>query len=315
MGQGLAGICVNKGFDIDGFDLGRDLSFEWQFQKKVSPEIAFEKNKRKKFYDVCFLENATLILTELETGMWGRTSEKYEIFSFVIQESTMSFSFKWSLNSDFEQRYFRVENNIIEEEVSIGEKLPIEGLYDDYTNLIEAQIKETTGFSLKDFSDKEFYRFKWVGWEILSKDLEYILRSEYFYKYVDRGLIPNYTQEEQIRLFELFHKYAVDNNIDVYHYMTYGNSEGIMPIETIFKTNYQDVIKILLKNPETESVVKKYYTKNQLDWLFCINQNDEKRYNEILNDHIKIEENVISNEDISRKKSKKKWWGFWNKYI
>ncbi|WP_027382881.1 hypothetical protein [Epilithonimonas caeni] len=311
MGQGLAGICVNKGFDIDGFDLGRDLSFEWQFQKKVSPEIAFEKNKRKKFYDVCFLENATLILTELETGMWGRTSEKYEVFSFVIQESTMSFSFKWSLNSDFEQRYFRVENNIIEEEVSIGEKLPIEGLYDDYTNLIEAQIKETTGFSLKDFSDKEFYRFKWVGWEILSKDLEYILRSEYFYKYVDRGLIPNYTQEEQIRLFELFHKYAVDNNIDVYHYMTYGNSEGIMPIETIFKTNYQDVIKILLKNPETESVVKKYYTKNQLDWLFCINQNDEKRYNEILNDHLKIEENVISNEDISRKKSKKKWWEFW----
>ncbi|MPS74550.1 MAG: hypothetical protein E2590_15565 [Chryseobacterium sp.] len=311
MGQGLAGICVNKGFDIDGFDLGRDLSFEWQFQKKVSPEIAFEKNKRKKFYDVCFLENATLILTELETGMWGRTSEKYEVFSFVIQESTMSFSFKWSLNSDFEHRYFRVENNIIEEEVSIGEKLPIEGLYDDYTNLIEAQIKETTGFSLKDFSDKEFYRFKWVGWEILSKDLEYILRSEYFYKYVDRGLIPNYTQEEQIRLFELFHKYAVDNNIDVYHYMTYGNSEGIMPIETIFKTNYQDVIKILLKNPETESVVKKYYTKNQLDWLFCINQNDEKRYSEILNDHLKIEENVISNEDISRKKSKKKWWEFW----
>lgn len=311
MGQGLAGICVNKGFDIDGFDLGRDLSFEWQFQKKVSPEIAFEKNKRKKFYDVCFLENATLILTELETGMWGRTSEKYEVFSFVIQESTMSFSFKWSLNSDFEQRYFRVENNIIEEEVSIGEKLPIEGLYDDYTNLIEAQIKETTGFSLKDFSDKEFYRFKWVGWEILSKDLEYILRSGYFYKYVDRGLILNYTQEEQIRLFELFHKYAVDNNIDVYHYMTYGNSEGIMPIETIFKTNYQDVIKILLKNPETESVVKKYYTKNQLDWLFCINQNDEKRYNKILNDHLKIEENVILNEDISRKKSKKKWWEFW----
>ncbi|WP_312824130.1 hypothetical protein [Epilithonimonas sp.] len=314
MSQSIAGICVNKGFDIDGFDLGEDLEFLWQFQKKVSPEIAFEKNKKEKFYDVCFLENATLILTELETGMWGRTSKKYEVFSFVIQESTMSFSFKWSLNSDFEQRYFRVENNSIDEEVSGGEKLAIENLYEDYTELIEAQIKETTGFSLKDFSDKEFYRFKWVGWEVLSKDIDYVLRSGYFYKYFGGELIANYTQEDQIRLFELFHKYAVDNNIDVYHYMTYGNSEGIMPVETIFKTNYHDVIKILLKNPETELVVKKHYTKNQLDWLFCIHQNDEKRYNEILNDHLKIEENIILSEIFQEKKSKKKlnkWWEFW----
>ena len=96
MGTSLAGICVNHSFDKDGFDLGRDLEFYWKFQKKINWETAFEKHKKSRIFDVCFLENATLILTELETGFWGRTSVIYEVFSFLIQESTMYFSFKWS---------------------------------------------------------------------------------------------------------------------------------------------------------------------------------------------------------------------------
>lgn len=74
MRQSLGGICVNHKFDTDGFDLGRELKLEWKFQKKVSPEIAFERDKKKEVYDVCFLENGTLILTEIETGIWGRTT-------------------------------------------------------------------------------------------------------------------------------------------------------------------------------------------------------------------------------------------------
>ncbi|RRJ92913.1 hypothetical protein [Flavobacterium macacae] len=312
MGQSIAGICVNNGFDTDGFDLGRELELEWKFQKKVSAETAFERHKKKGVYDVCFLENVTLILTELETGIWGRTSENMEVFSFVIQESTMTFSFKWSLNSKFEQRYFRVENDVVDDEVSIGEPLPIENLYKDYADLIEAQIKKTTGFSLIDFSDKEFYRFKWVGSEKLLQDIEYALRSGYFYKYMDSRLISSYTPEEQIRLFEIFHQYALENKVDVYHYMTLGNSEGIIPVETVFKSNYQGVIRILLENPETESVVKRYYTTKQTDWLFGIDPTDEKFYNKVLNDHLKTEENFIQNiEELKEEKKDKKWWEFW----
>lgn len=314
MGKSLGGICVNQGFNTDGFELGKALELEWKFQKKVSSAVAFERHKKSGVYDVCFLESGTLIITELETGMWGRTSKKYEVFSFVIQESTMSFSFKYCLNSEFEQRYFRVENDVLVDEVSIGERLPIENLYDNYTDMIEAQIKETTGLSLIDFSDREFYRFKWVGAKSLLQDIEYALKSEYFFKYVDSTLIPNYTQEEQIKLFEALHQHAIESKVDVYHRMTLGNSEGILPVETIFKSNYEDIIKVLLDNPETESVVKKYYTNNQLDWLFCIDPNDKKRYTEILNDHLNTEDNLTLNKSFQEKieeRIEKKWWKFW----
>lgn len=314
MGTSLAGICVNHSFDKDGFDLGRDLELYWKFQKEVGYDKAFEKNKKNGIYDVCFLEKGTIIFTELETGMWGRTSEKHEVFSFVIQESTMSFSFRWSDRSEFEQRYFRLESGKIEEDVCIGEKLPIENEFDDYTQLIEAQIKQTTGCALTDLSDKKFYRFKWVGANVLLKEFDYALRSGYLFRFSNFELISQYTTEEQKRLFEIYHQHAVENKIDVFHYIIGGDSEGKTPPEFEFQMSFKYLIQeILLPNPETKPLVEKYYTQKQLDWLFSIDPNDTELYLDVLNDHLPKQKDQTPDQPHPNKRdhSPKKWWEFW----
>lgn len=314
MGTSLAGICINHGFDKDGFDLGQDLEFYWKFQKKVNWETAFEKHKKNRIFDVCFLENATIILTDLETGFWGRTSGKYEVFSFAMQESTMNFSFKWSKESELEQRRFLVEDNSYLEEHSIGEKLPIELKFQDYSELIKAQIKETTGLALEDFEGKDFYRFKYVGGDVLLKDFDYVMRSNYLLKFMSNRLINGMTNEDQIRLFEIFHTYAVENEIELYYYIVGGDSEGKMPPESAFQWNYKYLIKeILLPNPETKHFVEKHYTQKQLDWLFSIDPNNKELHLEVLNDQLPKQENQNfgSLNESEKNNSPKKWWEFW----
>lgn len=313
MGTSLAGICVNHGFDKDGFDLGRDLEFYWKFQKKINWETAFERHKKHLNFDVCFLENATLILTDHETGYWGRTSGKYEVFSFAMQESTMNFSFKWSKESELEQRSFLIEDNSYLEEHSIGEKLPIELEFQDYSEMIKAQIKETTGLTLEDFEGKDFYRFKYVGGDVLLEDFDYVIRSNYLLRFMDSRLIDGMSDEDQIKLFEYFQSYAVENQIELYKYIVGGDSEGKMPPESAFQSNFKYLIQeILLPNPETKPLVEKYYTQKQLDWLFSIDPNDTELYLEVINDHLPKEENQsFNNAKGSQKDNLQKWWKFW----
>lgn len=314
MGTSLAGICINHGFEKDGFDLGRDLEFYWKFQKKINWETAFEKHKKSRIFDVCFLENATLILTDLETGFWGRTSVKYEVFSFLIQESTMYFSFKWSKESALEQRSFLVEDNLYLEDHSIGEKLPIELEFQDYTELIKAQIKETTGLTLEDFEGKDFYRFKYVGAEELLKDFDYVIRSRYLLRFMDSHLIAKLNFEHQIKLFEIFQAHAVENEIEMYHYIVGGDAEGKMPEESVFQWNYDYLIKeILLPNPEAKPLLDKYFTQKQLDWLFSIDPKDTEFYLEVLNDHLPKQKVQTPDQPHPNKRdhSPKKWWEFW----
>lgn len=316
MGWSVAGFAINKGFPKDGRELGIATEIYWKFVKKVNYDDAFEKNKKNNFFDVCFLENSTIILANLEWGEFGRPIKEGKILTFVIQESTMSFSIDIYNNYKYE-RGICVSNNEIEMEQ--GAKSDFELCNTDYTEIISNYIKEITSFSLYDFNESmEFYRFKYVGIDEQIEDIYYMLHYKSYYGY--KSIIPaleKYNSESLIILFDELHKIVSENNINPFFIDIYTSNphlESKTEIGDIYKLmeNYSLLIRdFMTKRDDTKKYVNQFYSDQEIPYVFKLSEflkKDSEIYSKI-----KKKENTPKEDSFVPIKTEKKWWEFWIK--
>jgi hypothetical protein len=314
MGWSIGGCAINKGFHKDGRELGIETEIYWKFLKKVSYDDAFEKHKKKNFFDVCFLENSTLIISNLESAVFGRPIKEGKILSFVIQESTMNFSIDIYNNYKYERGVI-VENNEIKMEQ--GVKSEFESINNDHTEIISNYIKEITSLSLYEFNESmEFYRFKYVGIDKQIEDIYYMLHYKSYLGY--KSIFPvleKYNSENLIVLFDEMHKVISKYNINPFYVDIYSSNPHLeynSEIGNIHKLmeNYSVLIRdFMTKKDNTKEFVNQFYTDQQIPYLFKLSEylrKDSEIYDKIVNKENK--EKVVSFNPI---KIEKKWWELW----
>lgn len=158
MSFNIAGIVINKNFENNNREeLYNFYNNSINFEKEIDFKTASENHKEEGIIDVYFSEKGTLIFTNSDYCLDGYIHPNTNILTFVLSETSMSFSFFYSENQKFVRSKMEVNGTVLSKN---GKKLQIENETNDISEVIWKQIEVILGKPFFDIKPEEkAYRF------------------------------------------------------------------------------------------------------------------------------------------------------------
>ncbi|MDM1521422.1 hypothetical protein [Myroides odoratimimus] len=152
MGLQIGGIVIDKNYQSDLEGLEVILKSKLVHEEEVTFKKATVSDKESDILDICFLEDATLVLVSIGMASLVYKASKQKVMSFVIDEEMMSFNLHYTENGFLIRTVLEVEGEVVE---SIGEPLEYEEVEESKIELIYHLIEDIIGEYLWDIEPQE----------------------------------------------------------------------------------------------------------------------------------------------------------------
>lgn len=317
MGFNISGIAIDKNYESEFSKLQNEFGWTLEKQSEISFETASSNWKDEGICDVYFSEKGTLMFISMDmcADSWSLKTSK--TLTFALSETSMAFNISYCENGVEKRSIMEVEGNRMTDE---GEKLKVESISEDASEIIWNQIEEVIGKRFWDIDPSE----KATRY-IFSKDKKSI--QETTKAVVDEvdtessneatkdkpiskdDLKNNYTDQQLIKSFDDIIKFSQDNQINIFlHPWAHkNNSRKFM--------NLFSIISEIKSRPKLSGEITKRMPQARFDMIcrFDPEKVDPKTNAKMLAELNKI--NLKNSHTSTERKTKvtesKKWWEFW----
>ncbi len=251
MGINIAGIAINKSYQDQIEELGKDLNFILLTQEKVSFEVASANWTDKGLAYIYFTDFSTLVFLEMSLASLPFSIPYRNVLTFSLSETVMAFSLNYSEGNTCKRSLIEW-NGVIKEDKGIP--FEFEREYGDVSGIIWRKLDDVLGIPFVAIGlDREAIKCKvsWGNPEASKQSLHYkeankpIPTSPQHQK----ELLAEFTQFSNSKVFEEFHvkEHALKNLEDK---PTNLDQKAILLVETAILKHIAKERGIDLSKPE-----------------------------------------------------------------
>lgn len=147
MGYNIAGLVINKNYQQTFDELQNELGWYLRKGEEINFETASSNWKDAGICDVYFSDHGTLLFLNMDMCMDYYELENVNSLTFTLCETSMAFNLNYCENGIIKRAIMEVEEiRMIDE----GEKLPVEKITNDISEIIWKKIEMVLG---KNFDD------------------------------------------------------------------------------------------------------------------------------------------------------------------
>lgn len=152
MGFNISGLAINKNYESDFGMLQRELGWNLEKESEIDFETASSNWKDEGICDVYFSEKGTLMFMSIDMCAESWPLKNENTLSFALSETSMAFNVNYC-EKGIEKRAIMEVNG--ERMLDKGEKLDVETLSEDTSEIIWNQMGEVIGKSFWDIEPDE----------------------------------------------------------------------------------------------------------------------------------------------------------------
>ena len=152
MGFNISGLVINKNYGENFEELQNKLGWNLKKVEEIDFETASSNWQEEDICDVYFTEEGTLLFLNMDLCTNSYEIENVNSLTFALSETSMVFNLNYCENGIEVRSIMEVESEMID---NSGEKLEVEEISDDISEIIFNQIEVVLGKSFWDIEPNE----------------------------------------------------------------------------------------------------------------------------------------------------------------